>query len=51
MQGRLDVESREGLGSRFVIRLPLVEAAGLLERIRDNTVGTTPHGSQEAQVA
>ena len=51
MQGRLDVESREGLGSRFVIRLPLAEAAGLLERFREKTVGATPHGSQEAQVA
>jgi putative PEP-CTERM system histidine kinase len=26
MQGRLDVESREGLGTRFIIRLPLHEA-------------------------
>ena len=51
MQGRLDVESREGLGSRFVIRLPLAEAAGLLERFRENSGGATPHGSQEAQVA
>lgn len=30
MQGRLDVESREGLGSRFTIRLPLAEAAELI---------------------
>ena len=37
MQGRLDVESREGLGSRFVIRLPLAEAAGLLERFKENS--------------
>ena len=37
MQGRLDVESREGLGSRFVIRLPLAEAAGLLERFRESS--------------
>lgn len=29
MRGRLDVESREGLGSRFTIHLPLAEAAGL----------------------
>lgn len=27
MGGRLEVESREGIGSRFIIRLPLVEAA------------------------
>ena len=26
MRGRLDVESREGLGSRFVVRLPLAAA-------------------------
>ena len=48
MQGRLDVESREGLGSRFVIRLPLVEAVGLLERYRENNAGTDP---QEPLVA
>ncbi len=29
MQGRLDVESREGLGSRFTVRLPLAAATGL----------------------
>lgn len=29
MQGRLDVESREGIGTRFVITLPLHQAAGL----------------------
>ena len=43
MQGRLDVESREGLGSRFVIRLPLAEAAGLLERFREKSAGAVPH--------
>lgn len=31
MGGRLDVESREGLGSRFTIRLPLAETAELLK--------------------
>ena len=30
MGGRLDVESREGLGSRFVVSLPLAEASRLL---------------------
>ncbi len=30
MQGRIDVESREGLGSRFIIRLPLAAASELL---------------------
>ena len=32
MKGRLDVESREGLGSRFVIRLPLEAAQGFLDQ-------------------
>ncbi len=32
MGGRLDVESREGLGTRFAIQLPLAAAAGLLGR-------------------
>ena len=36
MAGRLDVESREGLGSRFVIRLPLVAATTLLDNIAKN---------------
>ena len=31
MDGRLEVESREGLGTRFIIRLPLREAASLME--------------------
>jgi putative PEP-CTERM system histidine kinase len=32
MGGRLDVESREGLGTRFKLRLPLASAAHLLEK-------------------
>ena len=32
MKGRLEVESREGLGSRFVIRLPLEAAQGFLDQ-------------------
>ncbi|MCA1661043.1 MAG: PEP-CTERM system histidine kinase PrsK [Novosphingobium sp.] len=51
MQGRLDVESREGLGSRFVVRLPLAEAAGLFEKLKRNTAGASPDGSQQAKVA
>jgi putative PEP-CTERM system histidine kinase len=33
MHGRLEVESREGLGSRFIVRLPLVEATDLYENL------------------
>jgi putative PEP-CTERM system histidine kinase len=33
MQGRIDVESREGMGTRFTIRLPLAEAAELYKSI------------------
>ncbi|WP_374529464.1 XrtA/PEP-CTERM system histidine kinase PrsK [Novosphingobium sp.] len=40
MNGRLDVESREGLGSRFAIRLPLAEAAQLLETYSSKTAKT-----------
>jgi len=31
MHGRLDVESREGIGTRFTIRLPLAAAADMIE--------------------
>lgn len=41
MSGRLEVESHEGLGTRFTIRLPLAEAAHLLNTLaaagRDET--------------
>ncbi|HEY6814436.1 MAG TPA: XrtA/PEP-CTERM system histidine kinase PrsK [Croceibacterium sp.] len=37
MGGRLDVESREGLGTRFRILLPLAGAAGLLRSINPHT--------------
>jgi putative PEP-CTERM system histidine kinase len=33
MRGQLDVESREGLGTRFIVRLPLAEAAVLFQSI------------------
>lgn len=33
MGGRLDVESREGLGSRFTIRLPLADTAEMIEHL------------------
>ncbi len=37
MGGRLDVESREGLGTRFVLRLPLSETADLIRAMRDQS--------------
>ncbi len=36
MGGRLEVESREGLGTRFAIRLPLAAAAKLLARAENS---------------
>lgn len=33
MRGRLEVESREGLGSRFTIRLPLASTSGLIDHL------------------
>jgi putative PEP-CTERM system histidine kinase len=35
MGGRLDVESHEGLGSRFSIRLPLAEAAEIIRTMQE----------------
>ncbi len=35
MGGRLDVESREGIGTRFIIHLPLAEAAKLMDTLMD----------------
>jgi signal transduction histidine kinase len=37
MGGRLEVESHEGLGSRFAVRLPLAEAAELIRTMRKTT--------------
>jgi signal transduction histidine kinase len=36
MRGRLEVESREGLGSRFTIRLPLAVTSGLFENMAES---------------
>ena len=36
MRGRLDVESREGLGSRFIVRLPLAAASTFLNAYAPN---------------
>jgi len=38
MRGRLEVESREGLGSRFIFRLPLHETSGLLKAFGEQKV-------------
>jgi putative PEP-CTERM system histidine kinase len=37
MRGRLDVESREDLGSRFTVRLPLASTSDLRDTIRENS--------------
>ena len=44
MGGRLDVESREGIGTRFIIVLPLSEAAKLMNTLKGNS-------DNEAEVA
>ena len=44
MQGRLDVESREGLGTRFAVRLPRADAAQLIKTLAAN-------GKDEKRVA
>jgi putative PEP-CTERM system histidine kinase len=36
MRGRLEVESREGLGSRFIVRIPLAAALGIFENLKGN---------------
>jgi putative PEP-CTERM system histidine kinase len=33
MRGRLEVESREELGSRFIVRIPLASASGILQHL------------------
>jgi len=36
MGGWLDVETREGLGTRFLVRLPLASAAGLIRSLKSS---------------
>ena len=42
MGGRLEVESREGLGTRFVIRLPLAEAGAMLRQLDSHSTPGQP---------
>ncbi len=37
MRGRVEVESREGLGSRFIVRLPLSAATGILQSLEQSS--------------
>ena len=49
MQGRLDVESREGVGTRFIVRLPILAAADILEHGPGNAIpGHRPNTSEVA---
>ena len=45
MRGKLEVESREGLGSRFTVRLPLASAQSLMNSI---DAGANPQGKKVA---
>ncbi len=47
MQGRLEVDSREGIGTRFLIRLPIAEAAGYLDRSGGNAPPDSNAGRTE----
>lgn len=51
MHGRLDVESREGIGTRFIIRLPLAAATDMFDpntAAAALTAGNTPDTSEVA---
>lgn len=48
MRGRLDVESREGLGSRFTVRLPLAAAANLANSIEVAAAQTASNSTKVA---
>ncbi|WP_298291091.1 XrtA/PEP-CTERM system histidine kinase PrsK [Novosphingobium sp.] len=42
MRGKLEVESREGLGSRFAVRLPLAAAQSLIEAMERTATAPSP---------
>ncbi|MCL6251196.1 PEP-CTERM system histidine kinase PrsK [Altererythrobacter sp. KTW20L] len=47
MGGRLDVESREGIGTRFLVRLPLATTTHMMTAINDSTDSDTSGTSAE----
>lgn len=51
MRGKLEVESREGLGSRFAVRLPLAAAQPLIDSIEDSPGGSPDIAIQGKRVA
>lgn len=48
MRGRLDVESREGLGSRFTVRLPLSVTASIARSLEDDAGPVGPDAQKVA---
>lgn len=51
MRGRIDVESREGLGSRFTVRLPLAAAQPVLDSIEGSTINADDARTSGKKVA
>jgi putative PEP-CTERM system histidine kinase len=47
MGGRLDVESREGIGTRFLVRLPLSTTAQMISAIHDRAGKASPGSNSE----
>ena len=47
MGGRLDVESREGIGTRFLVRLPLASTTMMMNALNDRADYDPDRGSQE----
>ena len=51
MDGRLMVESREGMGTRFCVQLPMAEAARLIERHNTTQAPSVSPDNSESQEA